>query len=124
MADMELDAGAGMEVEVPLESEEADMINQVSPEHSRSHPTPSLTHVATPLASQENSWQVISSFFEAKGLVRQQLVRRLRCVRGAQPRLCSSDLTPTASAGEKRRTRLTSSSRTRCRRLSVRGWLA
>jgi hypothetical protein len=30
MADMELDGGAGMEVEVPLEGEEADMINQVS----------------------------------------------------------------------------------------------
>ena len=31
-------------------------------------------------AAQEDSWQVISSFFEAKGLVRQQLVRcRRRC---------------------------------------------
>jgi hypothetical protein len=26
-------------------------------------------------AAQEDSWQVISSYFEAKGLVRQQLVR-------------------------------------------------
>jgi len=32
--------------------------------------------------SQENSWQVISSYFESKGLVRQQLVR---CPPGAAP---------------------------------------
>jgi hypothetical protein len=30
---------------------------------------------ATNMISQESSWQVISSYFEAKGLVRQQLVR-------------------------------------------------
>ena len=29
-------------------------------------------------AAQEDSWQVISSYFEAKGLVRQQLVRGAR----------------------------------------------
>lgn len=75
---MELDvAGAGMEVDLPLVAEgEDEMINQVRTFQLLSHPgsTP-LTLVATPCASQENSWQVISSFFEAKGLVRQQLVR-------------------------------------------------
>ena len=38
-------------------------------------------------AAQEDSWQVISSFFEAKGLVRQQLVRcRRRCLRSPHRR--------------------------------------
>ena len=91
-----------------MDAMDIDVMQQVQDEDDRD---------ASEMISQENSWQVISSYFEAKGLVRQQLVRRLR-----RPRLPPyGRLTRPARAF---RTRSTSSSRTLCKRLSVRSALA
>jgi hypothetical protein len=56
-------------------------------------PHPNSEMEDSEMISQENSWQVISSYFEAKGLVRQQLVRSVlphlcRAVLLQQPACC------------------------------------
>ena len=49
-----------------MDAMDIDVMQQVQDEDDRD---------ASEMISQENSWQVISSYFESKGLVRQQLAR-------------------------------------------------